>query len=166
MKKYHYFTLFYRKEVYEINTRKSVKVIGTETYIKQDTGEICEMNVVKIEERDANFHKLWLGHIIQAMDIIGNQKIKVLNFILNNLDRENQLIMTQRKVSERSGVSIATVTDTMKSLQNADFLVKINSGAYKVNPDVLFKGGKGDRLRVLFDYKKVRNDSSNCDESS
>ena len=43
-------------------TRKKVKVIGTETYIKQDTGEIAEMQVVKIEERDANFHKLWLGH--------------------------------------------------------------------------------------------------------
>ena len=36
-------------------TRKKVKVIGTETYIKQDTGEIAEMQVVKIEERDANF---------------------------------------------------------------------------------------------------------------
>ena len=28
-------------------TRKKVKVIGTETYIKQDTGEIAEMQVVQ-----------------------------------------------------------------------------------------------------------------------
>ncbi|HDR8306450.1 TPA: replication/maintenance protein RepL, partial [Bacillus cereus] len=30
------------------------------------------MNVINVEERDANFHKLWLGHIIQSLDLIGN----------------------------------------------------------------------------------------------
>ncbi|WP_281042436.1 replication/maintenance protein RepL, partial [Selenomonas infelix] len=46
-------------------TRKKVKVVGTETYIKQDTGELREMQVIDIEERDANFHKLWLGHYFE-----------------------------------------------------------------------------------------------------
>ena len=78
-------------------TRKKVKVIGTEKYIKQDTGEIAEMQVVKIEERDANFHKLWLGHILQSIDLIGNQKTKLAFWILDNLDSNNQLIMTQKK---------------------------------------------------------------------
>ena len=41
-------------------TRKKVKVVGTETYINQKTGELQEMQVIDIEERDANFHKLWL----------------------------------------------------------------------------------------------------------
>ena len=82
-------------------TRKKVKVIGTEKYIKQDTGEIAEMQVVKIEERDANFHKLWLGHILQSIDLIGNQKTKLAFWILDNLDSNNQLIMTQRKIAEK-----------------------------------------------------------------
>ena len=56
------------------NYTQKVKVIGTETYIKQDTGELKEMQVIDIEERDANFHKLWLGHILQSIDLIGNQK--------------------------------------------------------------------------------------------
>lgn len=37
---------------------------GTQKFIKQDTGGIVEMNVTEIEERDANFHKVWLGHVI------------------------------------------------------------------------------------------------------
>ncbi len=133
-------------------TRKKLKVIGTKTYIDQQTGEICEMNVMNIEDRDANFHKIWLGHIIQALDMIGNQKIKVLNFLMENLNSENQLVMTQRKIAQKSGISYSTVAETMKALQEADFLVKINSGAYQINPDVLFKGGKNNRLRVLLDY--------------
>ena len=73
---YQFFIFNHIKDFNMATTRKKVKVIGTETYIKQDTGEIAEMQVVKIEERDANFHKLWLGHILQSIDLIGNQKDK------------------------------------------------------------------------------------------
>ena len=79
---------FIRKVLQMSTTRKKVKVIGTETYIKQDTGEIAEMQVVKIEERDANFHKLWLEHILHTMDLIGNQKTKLAFWLLDNLDRK------------------------------------------------------------------------------
>lgn len=144
------------------NTTKKVKVIGTENYIKQDTGEIKEMQVINIEERDFNFHKVWLGHIINSIDLIGNQKTKLAFWIIENLNKENQLIMTQRKIAEKTGMSIQTVSLTIKALTESNFLVKINSGAYRVNPDVLFKGGKSDRLNVLIEYsneKKYNNAS-------
>lgn len=139
-----------------VTTHKKVKVIGHETYIKQDTGELAEMQVVQIEERDANFHKLWLGHILQSIDLIGNQKTKLAFWILDNLNSENQLIMTQRKIAEKSGISYQTVSLTLKALIESNFLIKINSGAYRVNPDVLFKGGKQDRLNVLLKYRNER----------
>ena len=130
-------------------TRKKVKVIGTETYIKQDTGEIAEMQVVKIEERDANFHKLWLGHILQSIDLIGNQKLNLrfgywttwIAIISLSWHKENRW---------KIGMSTKTVSTTIKALVESNFLNKINSGAYRVNPDVLFKGGKDNRLNVLF----------------
>lgn len=137
-------------------TRKKVKVIGTETYIKQDTGEITEMNVMSIEERDANFHKLWLGHILQSIDLIGNQKTKLAFWILDNLDSENKLTLTYRQIAEKSKVSYQTVHRTMQALIDSDFLVKINIGAYRVNPDVLFKGGKHNRLNVLIKYQSEK----------
>lgn len=143
-------------------TRKKVKVIGTETYINQKTGAIEEMQVMNIEERDANFHKLWLGHILQSIDLIGNQKTKLAFWILDNLNKENQLIMTQRKIAEKTGISYQTVSLTIKALTESNFLIKINSGAYRVNPEVLFKGGKNDRLNVLIQYnneKKIEQSS-------
>lgn len=140
-------------------TRRKVKVIGTETYINQSTGELNEMQVIDIEERDANFHKLWLGHILQTMDLIGNQKTKLAFWILDNLDGENQLVMTYRQIVERSGISYDTVSRTMKALIDSDFLVQINRGAYRVNPDVLFKGGKNARMNVLLKYHQDKNAS-------
>lgn len=147
-------------------TRKKVKVIGHETYIKKDTGELAEMQVVQIEEKDANFHKLWLGHILQSIDLIGNQKTKLAFWILDNLNSENQLIMTQRKIAEKSGISYQTVSLTLKALIESNFLIKINSGAYRVNPDVLFKGGKQNRLNVLLQYQSEKQINKDDDQIS
>jgi len=140
----------------QATTRKKVKVIGTETYIKQDTGELSEMQVISIEERDFNFHKVWLEHIIHSMDLIGNQKTRLAFWIIENLDRENQLVMTQRKIAEKTGISLETVRQTMKALMESDFIVKINSGAYRINPEKIFKGGKSDRMNVLLKYHEAK----------
>jgi hypothetical protein len=133
-------------------TRKKVKIIGTETYIKQDTGELKKMQVIDIEERDANFHKLWLGHILQSIDLIGNQKTRLAFWILNHLDSNNLLPMTQRQIANKSGISIQTVSRTLQALIDSNFLQRKNIGVYQVNPDVLFKGGKTARMNVLLQY--------------
>lgn len=140
-------------------TRKKVKVIGKETYINQNTGQIEEMQVMSIEERDANFHKIWLGHILNSIDLIGNQKTKLAFWILDNLNAENQLVMTQRQIANKSGISIQTVNRTISALLESDFLVKINGGAYRVNPNMLFKGGKNNRLNILIQYNEEKKES-------
>ena len=137
-------------------TRKKVKVIGTETYIKQDTGEIAEMQVVKIEERDANFHKLWLGHILQSIDLIGNQKLNLRFGYWTTWIAIIRLSWHKEKIAEKIGMSTKTVSTTIKALVESNFLNKINSGAYRVNPDVLFKGGKDNRLNVLLQYRNEK----------
>lgn len=139
-------------------TRKKTKIIGKETYIKQDTGEITEMNVVEIEERDANFHKLWLGHILQTLDIIGNQKIKVVNYILENINSENVFIGTQREIAENIEASTKTVNVTIKALIESDFMAFVQDGVYRINPNVIFKGGKDRRMNILYKYYNDKND--------
>jgi hypothetical protein len=134
-------------------TRKKVKIVGRENYINQNTGEIKEMQIINIEERDANFHKIWLGHILSSIDLIGNAKTKLAFWILDNMDSQNQLIGTHRKIAEKVGMSTKTVTETLKILIDADFLQKIQNGVYRINPNILWKGGKHDRMNVLIEYK-------------
>lgn len=135
-------------------TRKKVKFLGTKEFIDKETGEIHKMQVTDIEERDANFHKIWLGHMLESLDMIGNQKIRVAMFILNNVNKENEFIMTYRVIAEKTGISLQTITETMKALQESNFLKKIRNGYYRLNPDIIFKGGKEDRLEVLIRYNK------------
>lgn len=134
-------------------TTKKVKIIGNQQYINKNTGEVEDFQVVNIEERDFNFHKLWLSHIINSLELIGNQKTKLAFWILDNLDKENKLTMTYRQISENSGISYQTVSRTMKSLIESNFIQQINQGAYRVNPDMIFKGTRNGRLNVLYQYK-------------
>jgi len=136
-------------------TRKATKVVGTKKYINSETGEIEEMEVISIEERDANFHKIWLGHIVESLDLIGNKKLKVLTFIMDNLNSENMFLMTYKEIEQKTGISQPTIAETMKALQESDFLKKIRAGTYQINPDKIFKGGKNSRLNVLMQYNEI-----------
>ena len=144
-----------------VKTRKKVKVVGTKEFIDADTGEVHTMNVVSIEERDCNFHKLWLRHIIDSFDLIGNQKTRLCFWIIENLDRENKLVYTYGQIAEETGISLFTVKQTMKILIDSNFLTKRNAGCYVVNPNVIFKGGRTDRLNVLIQYNESKYSATN-----
>ena len=63
--------------------------------------------------------------------------------------------MTQRAIAKESGMSYQTVSRTMRALQEGTpaFLVKINSGAYRVNPDVIWKGSYSNRMGICYEYR-------------
>ena len=145
-----------KKEKRVVKTRKKVKVVGTKEFIDADTGEITTMNMVTIEERDCNFHKLWLQHVITSFDLIGNQKIKLALWIIEHLNRDNMLLYTYEQIAEMTGISYKTISSTMKILTDSNFLTKRNAGCYVVNPNVIFKGGRSNRLNILIQYNKTR----------
>lgn len=138
-------------------TTKKVKYVGTQQYINADTGELVDMAVTSIEERDFNFTKVWMRNFISTLDIVGNQKTRLAFWIIDNLDKENKLCYTYRQIADKTGMSLDTVRITMKLLQDADFLRKHNSGTYVVNPDIVYKGTRNGRLNVLNQYQDIEN---------
>ena len=136
----------------EIQTTKKVKVIGEQTYINPDTGEVEKFQVTSIEERDFNFTKIWMQNFIATLDLIGNKKSKVAYWIIDNLNKENQITMTQRQIAEATGVSYPVVNETIQCLIQADFLIQKNWGVYLINPNIIFKGSRNSRLNILNTY--------------
>lgn len=147
-----------------METSKKQKFVGVRTLTDLETGEQYPMQMNVIEDRDFNFHKVWLQNLINSLDEISNQKLKLAFWIIDNLDKENQLIMTQRVIAEKSGISLQTVSKTMKLLCASEegktpFLQKIHSGAYRVNPNVLFKGSYGNRMGVCYKFINTENEN-------
>ena len=137
------------------STKKVTRVVGTQEYLNTTTGQIEEFQVVEIEERDANFQKIWLGHILSAIDEISNAKMKLLFFLLQEAVKLDNIIpLTTDEISQQSGVSKATVVRTLQILEKHN-IVKRKTGVVMLNPNVVFKGGYGKRMNVLMKYHSL-----------
>ncbi len=142
-------------KIKEQHTSKKVRYIGTEQFINAETGVVEEFQVTDIEERDFNFSKVWMRNFISTLDLVGNQKTRLAFWIIDHLNKENQLIATFRSMADETGISLFTVRETMKILQDSDFLRKVSNGVYTINPDIYFKGTRNARLNILSQYHEL-----------
>jgi Firmicute plasmid replication protein (RepL) len=137
---------------------KKVKLLGTQQFIHKETGEIVECQVMELEERDANFQKFWLGHVISAVDELSNAKMKIVFYILGNADSNNVLLKTIDEIVKETGISNKTVVETLKVLQKHDIITR-RTGAILLNPNVIFRGGTSKRRAVLTFYEEMKSKS-------
>lgn len=139
--------------------KKSSEVkIKTRTLIDQKTGELIETTEIEHKATDINFDKIFLGHIISAMEMIGNKKIKLLMFLFAVKNSDNQIIMTQREIAKESKISLRTVSETLQALQVNDFLIMKSPSVYVINPNMLFKGSANKRMNILLSYQEVQSE--------
>ena len=134
------------------------KLIGPDVWINQRTGEIIEAQTLTKEVKgdvDVGFHKLWIGHILETIDEVGNAKVKVLFWLLRNKDAGNMVKATVRQIAERSGVGEATVKRLMSALRKADVVRLEYGGRWILNPAVVFKGAHQRRMNVLIRYRSM-----------
>jgi len=134
-------------------TRKKLKVHHDVLLPNPNTGELEKTAVFDIEERDANFHKLWLNNIIMSLDIIGNQKTRLAFWLVENTEFGNFIPMTYKQMATSSGVSLPTVKTTIPLLVESGFLIRINKGVVQINPDVIYKGDGSGRMNILLRYR-------------
>lgn len=142
------------KKLTKQKTIKKMKIVGTEEYVNKETGEMIQTQTVKMESRDFNFEKLWLVHILESLEAVGNQKIKVMNTLLEIKNSDNMIIATQRALAEKAQVGLNTVNETLNILIDTNFIRKVQSGVYMINPDIMFKGTKNNRMNILLEYSK------------
>jgi DNA-binding transcriptional ArsR family regulator len=145
------------------------KLLGQDVWINQRTGEIIEAQTLTKEVQgdvDIGFHKLWIGHILETIEEVGNAKVKVLFWIMKNMDKSNMVRATVRQIAERSGVGEATVKRLMAALRKADVVRLEYGGRWILNPSVVFKGGHSRRMNVLIRYKSMEQQELPLDEPS
>ena len=151
------------KELQEEASKKKPKktvnkkrvTVGTKSFLDPETGELTTFNLIDREDQDFDFHKIWMYKLVEALDLIGNKKIEVLTYLFDKKNSENIVIRSYREMAKDTGISLTTITDTMKLLQGADFVRMVKRGVWQLNPDMLFKGGHKTRMNVLLRYTKT-----------
>ena len=134
------------------------RLVGQDVWINQRTGEIIEAQTLTKEVKgdvDVGFEKLWVGHILEAVDEVGNAKMKVLFWLIRNKDRGNMVRATLDDIAAKTGSSRSTVARLMASLRKANVVRLEHGGRWMLNPAVVFKGGHSRRMNVLIRYQAM-----------
>ena len=121
----------------KINFNSKVKIVGTREFLDVDTNEVENFQVIEMQEADFNFNKIWVSNVIQALELVGNAKTKLLFWLIENKDYNNKVTYTYEQISKATGISLKTVRITMKALMECKFMVKHHAGCYIINPNFI-----------------------------
>jgi hypothetical protein len=119
-----------------------------------DTGEVTNITEILVTKTDFNFDKVWTSQLAAILDLAGSKPIKILAWFIEGRDHENMIIGTYAKIAEKVGCSVDSVKVTIKILLAEGVVSKVQTGVYRVNPDLVWKGGHGRRQAILLEYRR------------
>lgn len=139
---------------------------GTQRLIDEQSGEVIEVDKLYRKQTSGNFHKAYLIQLISMMDMIGNQKFKVVNYILDNIHwSNNTLIATVKEMIKATGTSKQTVITTLKALEEGN-IIKRRTGALMLNPELLMRGDDHKQKYLLLEFGSFEQEASEKQESA
>lgn len=128
---------------------------GFTQVVDPKTGEMRNVQKYEIKDVDINWNKVWLGHLLDALEMVGNKKMQVVSWLLENRDKKtNEVIATQQEIIDSTGLSKKTIAETFKALQEAEVLIKIRNGRWQLSPNFIWNGDSENRMDILFSYQK------------
>lgn len=136
-------------------------------WINRETGEIRYVREIDIKTTDKDFDKVWIALMMSALDVIGNKKIEILSYLVNNRNRsDNVIFATQDAISEATGVSKKTVNVTISELKKAKLISQVCPGAYRLSPGIVWRGSHFARMAIMakFDEEKKAEKAARASE--
>lgn len=104
-------------------------------------------------QKESDFYKVNLSDFLKTIEPLANQKTKICYWIIRKMNQDNYLHTTFRQIATETNASYGTVAETMKQLQKNNFICKISSGRYIVNPDIVFRGAPEKRTEIQGAYQ-------------
>jgi hypothetical protein len=152
------------KEDFLLIRQEKMKYTGTSVWQKVDalTGEVTEERTVDEFERSVGrnerFMITYLAEIICLIDSLGNQKMKVVKFILQNMSKaDNLLLITTEELAKRTGVSKKTVIGTLKILDSAGIIHR-RTGAIMVSPKLVNNKTSSGEATMMVKFRQFGNE--------
>lgn len=126
----------------------------------QPVGEPKEVNVMIKELTRNDFMITYLADIVSLIDTIGNKKMKVVKYVLKNMDKStNKLTETTAEISEHCGVSRMCVTETLQILEKAGFIAR-KTGVVMLSPKIAHKGNASKERFLLTKFHQMQGDDN------
>lgn len=140
---------------------KKGRYLGNKVYGEIDpetgefTGEIIEADVIERQYSRNGFVIAYMSAILMMIDKVGNQKLKVVKYILENMDLyNNELVSTVEEIVKGSGVSKPTVIETLKILEEANVIRRRTAHIY-VSPKLINRGSHQKECYMMLKFAQI-----------
>jgi|GEM_PF-648357 len=142
--------------------KKKATIADSEFWIQIDPntgksiGSVKEVDVVlKTTERNG-FMITYLSTIIQMIDKLGNQKMKVVKYLLAKMSKsENTIIKTIDEIAKDTGISDKTIRETLKLLEEADIISR-RPGVIMLSPKLVHRGDKQKERYLMTKFQEIQ----------
>lgn len=127
--------------------------------VHKKTGETLEVSIFVEQANKSGWEKAYAKTIADYISYGGDKPSQLLAWLLKNRNRStNQVIGSQRAISEGAGVSIALTKKVMKRLINKGLVRMVQNGVYMLSPKMIRNGNNGKGAMML----RLWSDESNA----
>lgn len=123
--------------------------------VDMDTGEVITVDqITKRVYGTKNFWKCYLIDFLTVLGIMDSKQLDIFIYIVENTNQSNNTFLgTYKKIAAELNVSEPTIAKLFKKLQDKNFIKKLQSGAWIVNPNILMRGNDTKRQILLSYYQ-------------
>ena len=145
---------------------KRPPAVQEKAYIEIDLRELRENgNVVIIGDQiiatmittrvpKGNFEIVYTADLFEIVEKLGNQKMQVLKYLLENKDGYNQVNASNTELAKAVGCSRPTVIDTLKIMSDAGLVQRKNS-VIMISPNLMIKGNRMREAYLMRKYEEI-----------
>lgn len=136
---------------------------GVSKWKNLETGEVIEtQDIIKKTSRNG-FMITYLNQIIKLIDKLGNRKMQVVRYILDNMEpATNTLVITTTELAKKSGVSRKTVSETLRILAENEIIAR-RVGAIMINAQLMHRGSNSKEKYLLTKFQEWQKDDEGLD---
>ncbi len=139
----------------------NVLYAGSDEWVNTRTGEVIKANQIIKKTDRSGFMITYLSAIINLIETLGNRKMQVVKYILENMDKStNTLILTNRELAKKANVSLDTVSKTLTILKKAK-IISTKTGAIMINPELVHRGNQSKEQYLLTKFQEFDQDKKN-----
>jgi DNA-binding transcriptional regulator YhcF (GntR family) len=121
--------------------KEEQKPIEYVQYANIKTGEIFDVPVMNhYGKGNKDFEMIFYGHLLDILNDLGNKRIQVLQHIIKNRSKENNIFIgTVRDIANALNISLFTVQSTLVLLEDKE-VIKRKTGVIYIDADLVCDG--------------------------
>ena len=122
--------------------------------VNRNTGEEYELDIL-LDDRTSKWEKVFATQMANMLNIVGDEKTRVLAYLIKNKDGLNVIYATREEIAEGAGVSEKTVGRVMKLMRERNFIKKVRNSKWRFSPHIMRHGKASIGAAVIRMYDEV-----------